>query len=270
MYKDIKIINDKKYYFHPKTGELLNGIYRANNGFTYYFDENTASGVRTGLQTYQGDTYLFHKESGIMLTGLFSVGKDLYCFDETSGKALKNTSYNLYHVIIQFNNKGIMMNHYIDDDYKDDVRPNIINKALDKIGVRYTTDPDGYVCSSFVTFAYENLGIDLWDYRAESFEQAMFVKNNNKEITREQLKPGDLIFWSKPNCGDPECDHTDQVHHIAIYLGNNKVIEANETFGLVDVQNITSDDNYVLYSYGNIIPQELESLEAPEKLEVTP
>lgn len=74
------------------------------------------------------------------------------------------------------------MNHYIDDDYKDDVRPNIINKALDKIGVRYTTDPDGYVCSSFVTFAYENLGIDLWDYRAESFEQAMFVKIITKKL----------------------------------------------------------------------------------------
>ena len=54
------------------------------------------------------------------------------------------------------------------------------------------------------------------------------------------------------------------------YLQLSLIHISNETFGLVDVQNITSDDNYVLYSYGNIIPQELESLEAPEKLEVTP
>lgn len=268
LFKDINVIDNKKYYFHPTTGELLTGIYKAKNGYSYYFDHSESTGVKTGLQTYNGETYLFHKQSGIMQTGLFSLNKDLYYFNEETGKALKNTTYNLYHVLVKFNDKGIMDSYRIETGYQNDVRPNVIAKALSKIGVRYTTDADGFVCSSFVTYLYENLGVDLWEHGAESFEQAQFVKQKNAEITKDKLKPGDIIFWAKPSCDEPDCDHIDEVHHIAIYLGNDKIIEANETLGMVDVQSITSDESYTLYSYANIVPKDLESLDAPEQLTV--
>ena len=130
LFKDINVIDNKKYYFHPTTGELLTGIYKANNGYSYYFDHSESTGVKTGLQTYNGETYLFHKQSGIMQTGLFSLNKDLYYFNEETGKALKNTTYNLYHVLVKFNDKGIMDSYRIETGYQNDVRPNVIAKAL--------------------------------------------------------------------------------------------------------------------------------------------
>jgi len=66
-----------------------------------------------------------------------------------------------------------------------------------------------YDCSGLIQAAFANSGI--WLPR-DSYEQAEFTLT----ITKEQLVPGDLIFFGKP-----------KINHVALYLGNNQYIHSS-------------------------------------------
>ena len=70
-------------------------------------------------------------------------------------------------------------------------------------------------CSGFVLRLYEQFGVFL---HRVSAEQA----GDGTEVSLSQMKPGDLIFYHGYHDGAV----TEGVGHVAIYMGNGKIIHA--------------------------------------------
>lgn len=253
-------IDGKKYYFDDLNGNAVTGIvYVQSTGYTYYFDKDSTLGVRTGLQELDGDGYLFDDSSGIMRYGYWSVDKDLYFFDYSSGKMLKGATKVDEAMGLEFiADQNGKLRWRIIDGYEKNQRANLFNNALKKIGVKYGTNPDELVCSSFVAYAYSSIGIDIFN-ELESFQQADMCKEQGIFINVSEgdiddlIKPGDVIFWQNLACEDSNCDHTDEVHHIGIYMGNGQVVEAAESKGKMLVEDIQQNDTFKIYGYAKVI-----------------
>ncbi|WP_223774487.1 C40 family peptidase [Streptomyces sp. 135] len=85
--------------------------------------------------------------------------------------------------------------------------------------------PHAWDCSGLVLAAYRQAGISLprvadAQYRA------------SQPIRRDQLRRGDLVFWS--NNG-----RASGIHHVAIYLGNDQYLEAPHTGAKVRVSSFS-------------------------------
>ena len=99
----------------------------------------------------------------------------------------------------------------------------LINYAKQYIGVPYCwggETPECFDCSGFVQYVYKHaLGINIDRTVAE-------LINNGREVSRDELKPGDLVFPSD--------------HHVTLYIGNNEIIHAPHTGEFVKIQEIYS------------------------------
>lgn len=104
--------------------------------------------------------------------------------------------------------------------------------AKSKLGAQYVWagEGPGYDCSGLVTMAYRSQGIYLTHW-----SQAQYSEGTRVPVS--QAQPGDLIFWNWDG---------GNIDHVAIYLGNNQIIEA-PTFG-VPVR-ITS-----IYGWSAVLP----------------
>jgi hypothetical protein len=110
----------------------------------------------------------------------------------------------------------------------------IVKTALIRLGHPYSNARRGrgnYVdCSYFVWWVYDQIGITL---PTSSVQQAIYCYRNGYMIEKEDLKPGDLIFWSQRGC-----DRWRGIHHVGIYIGNDRVIDASKSRGRVVIRNL--------------------------------
>ncbi|WP_040340086.1 C40 family peptidase, partial [Candidatus Blastococcus massiliensis] len=87
-------------------------------------------------------------------------------------------------------------------------------------------DPDrgviGFDCSGLTQYAYGQAGISI-----PRNSRAQFA--SLPKVARDALQPGDLVFWAT----DPSRPST--IHHVAIYLGGNRMLEAPESGSVVRV-----------------------------------
>lgn len=90
----------------------------------------------------------------------------------------------------------------------------------------------GYDCSGLTTVAYRSQGV-----RLTHFSQAQYTQGTHVPVGSAQ--PGDLVFWSSNGTQSG-------IFHVAMYLGNNQIIEA-PTFGIP--VRITT-----MYSWGKVMP----------------
>ena len=120
----------------------------------------------------------------------------------------------------------------------------IVQAALTRVGNPYSKGKRGsgrYVdCSYFAYWAYDQAGVVI---PTSSVEQARYCYNNGCKVELEDLQPGDLIFWSK-KCS---CGRWHEIHHSAIYLGNNKVIEASSSRGRVVIDELWEGDGWSIF-----------------------
>ncbi|GAA1598936.1 transglycosylase SLT domain-containing protein [Actinoplanes couchii] len=100
----------------------------------------------------------------------------------------------------------------------------VVTAAKKYLGTPYVfggTDPDkGLDCSGFVQRAYKDLGIDL---PRNSWQQA---KAGRPVAGLSDAKPGDVLAFNSP------------VDHVAIYLGDNKMIAAPKPGDHVKIQSV--------------------------------
>jgi soluble lytic murein transglycosylase-like protein len=100
----------------------------------------------------------------------------------------------------------------------------IVNSAKKYLGTKYvfgSTDASkGLDCSALVQRAYRDLGIEL---PRNSWEQA---KSGTKVDSLAAAKPGDILAFDSP------------VDHVAIYLGDNKMIAAPKPGDHVKVESV--------------------------------
>ncbi len=96
--------------------------------------------------------------------------------------------------------------------------------ACQQIGKPYVwaaAGPKTFDCSGLTLYAWAAAGVTLRHYTVWQWDDA-------KPVTRDQLQPGDLVFYFK------------DLHHMSIYVGGNLVVHAPATG---DVVRMTTLDN---------------------------
>jgi cell wall-associated NlpC family hydrolase len=101
----------------------------------------------------------------------------------------------------------------------------VLDVALAQLGKGYrfaAEGPNNFDCSGLVTAAFKLVGVDLPHHSGRQYEKV-------KKIKRSQLRVGDLVFYYR------------DLHHVAIYIGGNRMIHApsegeNVRVDLVDYQ----------------------------------
>lgn len=114
----------------------------------------------------------------------------------------------------------------------------VISFALQFVGNRYryggTSLTNGTDCSGFTYSVYRNFGYDM---KRTAYQQLC----DTKSVKKKNLKPGDLIFYgrSKSSCS-----------HVALYIGNKKVVHAStESTGIV----VSDYDYRKAVGYGRVL-----------------
>jgi peptidoglycan DL-endopeptidase CwlO len=107
-----------------------------------------------------------------------------------------------------------------------------VTYAYNAIGKPYEWGADGpssYDCSGLTKAAWAAAGVSLYHNAATQYDETA-------RISRSQLAPGDLVFYS-------------DLGHVAIYVGGGKVIHA-PTFG--ESVKLASIDMMTPYGYGRV------------------
>ena len=100
-----------------------------------------------------------------------------------------------------------------------------VRAALSQRGVPYLwggTTPAGFDCSGFTRWAYRQAGLEL-PRLAQEQDTAGF------RVSQAQLQPGDLAVWSG---------------HVAMYIGNDQMIEAGDPVGVSPVRTTNLDQTF--------------------------
>lgn len=85
-----------------------------------------------------------------------------------------------------------------------------VDTALAQLGKPYRwggSGPDAFDCSGLTSFAWRAAGVEL-----PRTSRAQYAATTR--ISRDQLQPGDLVFYHSP------------ISHVAMYIGGTKVVEA--------------------------------------------
>ncbi|AMB57565.1 NlpC/P60 family protein [Microterricola viridarii] len=93
-----------------------------------------------------------------------------------------------------------------------------ISFAQAQLGKRYQlggAGPDVWDCSGLTMKAYGSAGVGIGSHGATA--QYVTMRNQNKLVPFSDRQRGDLIFWE---------DGPGDVYHVAIYLGNGRILEA--------------------------------------------
>lgn len=115
----------------------------------------------------------------------------------------------------------------------------VIDRAMSQVGVQYvwgggngrgptTGIPDGlgspldrigFDCSGLMLYAFNGAGVGLPRVSRNQF-------NAGRKVPLAQMRPGDMVFYADP--GEP-------IHHVAMFIGNGRMIEAPYTGASVRV-----------------------------------
>lgn len=110
-----------------------------------------------------------------------------------------------------------------------------LQAALSKRGSEYvwgSKGPSTFDCSGLTYWAYKQAGISIpGNSRAQW--------GVGRSVSKDQLQPGDLIFFDDGS-GDPST-----IHHVGMYVGGGKMIDAPTEGQLVDVRSAKGDGHYI-------------------------
>ena len=113
--------------------------------------------------------------------------------------------------------------------------------AYQFLGVPYVwggATPSGFDCSGLTMYVYARLGIKLGHYTG-------FQYYEGRRVPRDQLQPGDLLFFHANSAGVPQ--------HEGMYIGNGSFIHAPHTGDVVRIASLF-DTRYALSYIGAVRP----------------
>lgn len=109
------------------------------------------------------------------------------------------------------------------------------------LGVPYVwggDSPAGFDCSGLTMYVYAKLGIKLGHYTGFQYYAGL-------RVPRDQLQPGDLVFFHANSAGVPQ--------HEGMYIGNGSFIQAPHTGDIVKISSLF-DTRYALAYLGAVRP----------------
>ncbi len=121
--------------------------------------------------------------------------------------------------------KAVMLDDGV-PEYKE--QSEIVDFAIGLLGIQYMFGGEtirGMDCSAFVRKVYSMAGVDLPRTARYQAEFGLLV-------SRENLKPGDLLFFST---------YAKFPSHVGIYIGESKMIHASSVGGRIIISNIDKD-----------------------------
>ncbi len=101
-----------------------------------------------------------------------------------------------------------------------------LQAALSKRGSEYewgATGPSEFDCSGLTSWAYKQAGVTIPRTSRQQFTAG-------KAVPLDQLVPGDLLFY------DDGTGNAAAIHHVAMYVGDGKMVDAPTEGQLVDVR----------------------------------
>jgi len=110
-----------------------------------------------------------------------------------------------------------------------------LQAALSRKGSEYqwgAEGPNEFDCSGLTMWAYNLAGIKLPHSSRSQYTMGRAVSTN-------ELQPGDLLFYDD-GTGNP-----DRIHHVGMYVGDGKIVDAPTEGQLVDVRGMRSDGHYI-------------------------
>jgi cell wall-associated NlpC family hydrolase len=105
----------------------------------------------------------------------------------------------------------------------------VVYTALQYLGVPYVwggETPAGFDCSGLVRYVFKQHGVDLPHYSRAQAKLGI-------PVTVDQLQPGDLVFFGTP------------IHHVAIYIGDDYIVEAPQTGEVVKISRLSQKEEFV-------------------------
>jgi peptidoglycan DL-endopeptidase CwlO len=100
----------------------------------------------------------------------------------------------------------------------------VVSIALHYLGVPYQwagASPSGFDCSGFTMYVYSQVGVSLPHYSGAQF-------GFGAPVSRDQLAPGDLVFF-------------DGLNHVGIYIGGGQFVHAPHTGDVVKISSLSED-----------------------------
>lgn len=104
-------------------------------------------------------------------------------------------------------------------------RSEVVAVARQYLGAPYVwgaSGPDSFDCSGFTQFVFRQVGVQLPRVSRDQI-------NAGQRVSREDLQPGDLVFFGSP------------IHHVGIYVGDGMMIHSPRTGDVVKISPLMSD-----------------------------
>ncbi len=95
----------------------------------------------------------------------------------------------------------------------DRIRAQVVERALNQVGDSYGSGGDGpdvFDCSGLVVYSWRAAGVKLTHYSRAQYDETT-------RISLKDARPGDLAFY-----------FDNGAHHVAIYIGDGKVVHASD------------------------------------------
>lgn len=177
----------------------------------------TVKYVNVMLKTYQDiiEVYGFNTEEQDMLVELMKPEYLAMFGYDGSGEGEEMISSEQYQAIV--------------DAISDNNGKEVVEFALSKVGYPYSQElrdsGTHFDCSSLAYYAWRHAGVNIaYQGSNTAAYEGKLCYDNNWLVHYDEMQPGDLIFYSYENNG-----YFMDISHVAVYVGDGKVVEAANT-----------------------------------------